>query len=187
MAWRSSAMPGPGGYWFWPLRMAATAASSTSWGPSVSGKPCPRFTAPVAAASADISAKMVVPKPSSLRLSGGRPIATTLGPREDAPHPLDASRQWLHSHRHARAGRHHPLGAGDGQADVAEVDHRVVPAGEDEIAGLNRLVPPVHGPAAARLCHRVVRQGQADHGVGGGGEPRAVVGRRPGQVYTLDC
>src|SRR3954452_23250414 len=97
-------MPGPGGYWFWPLRMAVTAASSTSRGPSVSGKPWPRFTAPVAAARADISAKMVVPKPSSLRLSGGRRIAVTLmgvdhlGAREEAPHPLDARGQGLRPH-----------------------------------------------------------------------------------------
>src|SRR6478735_135101 len=43
--------------------MAATAASSTSGGPSVSGKPWPRLIDPVATASADISAKIVVPKP----------------------------------------------------------------------------------------------------------------------------
>jgi hypothetical protein len=43
--------------------MAATAASSTSGGPSVSGKPWPRLTAPVRVASADISAKIVVPNP----------------------------------------------------------------------------------------------------------------------------
>ena len=38
---RSSGMPMPGGYWLWPARIAATAASSTSAGPSVSGKPWP--------------------------------------------------------------------------------------------------------------------------------------------------
>src|SRR5687767_11570439 len=32
-------------------------------GPSVSGKPCPRLTAPCSTASAVISAKIVVPKP----------------------------------------------------------------------------------------------------------------------------
>src|SRR5262245_61097148 len=56
-------MPLPGGYWFCPPRMAATAASRISSGPSVSGKPCPRLMAPVATASADISAKIVEPKP----------------------------------------------------------------------------------------------------------------------------
>src|SRR5687768_6744636 len=54
-------MPGPGGYWFWPPRSASTAAASISGGPSVSGKPCPRLTAPVRTARADISAKIVVP------------------------------------------------------------------------------------------------------------------------------
>ena len=39
IACRSSGMPMPGGYWLWPSRMAATAASSTSAGPSSSGKP----------------------------------------------------------------------------------------------------------------------------------------------------
>ena len=33
----------PGGYWLWPARIAATAASSTSAGPSSSGKPWPRL------------------------------------------------------------------------------------------------------------------------------------------------
>ena len=61
MASRNSGMPGPGGYWFRPLRIAAAAASSISCGPSVSGKPWPRLTAPVRTASADISAKIVVP------------------------------------------------------------------------------------------------------------------------------
>jgi hypothetical protein len=45
--------------------MAVTAASATSIGPSVSGKPWPRLTEPVSRASADISAKTVVPSPSS--------------------------------------------------------------------------------------------------------------------------
>ena len=51
-------MPGPGGYWLTPARIAAIAASAISVGPSVSGKPCPRLTAPVSTASADISAKI---------------------------------------------------------------------------------------------------------------------------------
>src|SRR5437763_2022250 len=54
-------MPGPGGYWLCPLWSASAAASSIDRGPSVSGKPCPRLTEPVRTASADISAKIVVP------------------------------------------------------------------------------------------------------------------------------
>ena len=46
--------------------------------------------------------------------------------------------------------RHHPLGGRDGQPDVAEVDHRVVAADEDEVAGSMRLVAPVDGPAPSR-------------------------------------
>jgi hypothetical protein len=46
--------------------MAATAASTTSEGPSVSGKPCPRLTDPVRRASADISVKMVEVNGASL-------------------------------------------------------------------------------------------------------------------------
>ena len=56
-------------------RIAATAASSTSAGPSVSGKPCPRLTASWARASADISAKIVVPK--ACMRSTSRSVAMT--------------------------------------------------------------------------------------------------------------
>src|SRR3954471_18383413 len=56
-------MPMPGGYWLWPSRTAVIAASSTSGGPSSSGKPWPRLMEPVATANDDISAKIVVPKP----------------------------------------------------------------------------------------------------------------------------
>ena len=62
IAVRSSGTPGPGGYWLpRPSRSARTAASRTSSGPSVSGKPWPRLIDPVRTASADISAKIVVP------------------------------------------------------------------------------------------------------------------------------
>ncbi len=63
-----------GGYWLCPARMAATAASSTEAGPSVSGNPWPRLIDPVDTASADISPKMVEPKPrirSTTSGSGG--------------------------------------------------------------------------------------------------------------------
>ena len=59
---RSSGMPALGGYWLCPSRMAATASSRSSSGPSVSGKPWPRLTAPVAVASSDMVAKIVVVK-----------------------------------------------------------------------------------------------------------------------------
>ena len=61
IAARSAGMPGPGGYWLCPLWSASAATSSIDAGPSVSGNPCPRLTAPVRTASADISVKMVVP------------------------------------------------------------------------------------------------------------------------------
>src|SRR3954463_7168503 len=96
IAARSAGMPGPGGYWFSPLRSAVTAAASISGGPSVSGKPWPRFTAPVRTASADISAKTVVPKPCrrSARegarsvpgsLGGGGPPPPAHAPPDQAP------------------------------------------------------------------------------------------------------
>ncbi len=49
----------PGAYWLAPPSSARTASAITDGGPSTSGKPCPRLTAPVRTASADISEKMV--------------------------------------------------------------------------------------------------------------------------------
>ena len=60
IASRSGAMPRPGGYWLTPSAMAFSAVFSIAGGPSSSGKPCPRFTAPIRAANADISANTVV-------------------------------------------------------------------------------------------------------------------------------
>ena len=71
MASTSAGTPGSGAYWLWPSRMAWTAASSTADGPSSSGNPWPRLIDPVRSASADISVKIVVPKPAS-RLAGGK-------------------------------------------------------------------------------------------------------------------
>jgi len=66
-------MPGPGGYWLpCPAIIAAAAAWAISAGPSVSGNPWPRLTDPVATASADISAKIVVPIPAIRLFSSGR-------------------------------------------------------------------------------------------------------------------
>ena len=59
IASRSGAMPRPGGYWLTPSAIAFSATLSIEGGPSSSGKPWPRFTAPMRAASADISAKIV--------------------------------------------------------------------------------------------------------------------------------
>ncbi len=58
-------MPMPGAYWLAPRRSAATASAITSGGPSTSGKPWPRLSAPVRTASADISLKMVGGMPCS--------------------------------------------------------------------------------------------------------------------------
>ncbi len=49
----------PGAYWLAPCSSAATAEAMTDGGPSASGKPWPRLIAPVRAASADISEKIV--------------------------------------------------------------------------------------------------------------------------------
>jgi len=51
--------------------IARAAAAAISGGPSLSGKPCPRLTDPVVVASADISAKIVVPIPASRAFSSG--------------------------------------------------------------------------------------------------------------------
>src|ERR1700728_2173483 len=65
-------MPGPGGYWLpRPARMASAAIWAILTGPSWSGKPWPRLIDPVATARADISAKIVVPRPSRRRLRYG--------------------------------------------------------------------------------------------------------------------
>ena len=61
MACRSAGTPGMGGYWLWPACMARVTALTSSGSQSKSGKPWPRLTAPVSAASADMTVKMVVP------------------------------------------------------------------------------------------------------------------------------
>src|SRR5437588_12732370 len=66
-------MPGPGGYWLpRPATTASAAARAISIGPSRSGNPWPRLIDPVATARADISAKIVVPRPARRRFSKGR-------------------------------------------------------------------------------------------------------------------
>ena len=52
-------MPMPGAYWLAPASSAASAAATTDAGPSTSGNPWPRLSAPVRTARADISLKTV--------------------------------------------------------------------------------------------------------------------------------
>ena len=68
-------MPWLGGYWLRPWRMASTAISLSSSGPSVSGKPWPRLTEFVARASSDMVAKIVVVKGCSRRVRRASPAA----------------------------------------------------------------------------------------------------------------
>src|SRR5262245_54954009 len=64
--------------------MAATAASNTSGGPSWSGKPWPRLMEPVATARADISAKIVVPKPCMRSTRYGESVTTVASSGHEA-------------------------------------------------------------------------------------------------------
>ena len=69
----SPGMPVAGGYWLpLPAMTASAAALAMAGGPSTSGKPWPRLTAPVTAARADITPKTELPRPARLRLSRGR-------------------------------------------------------------------------------------------------------------------
>src|ERR1700733_4142610 len=72
-------MPGPGGSWLpRPASTASAATAAISAGPSVSGNPCPRLIEAVSTASADISAKIVVPMPASALFSTCRVICPPL-------------------------------------------------------------------------------------------------------------
>src|ERR1700761_5793865 len=73
-------MPWLGGYWLRPWRMASTAISLSSPGPSVSGKPWPRLTDPVATASSDMVAKIVVVKGCSRRVRRACSATATIVP-----------------------------------------------------------------------------------------------------------
>ncbi len=86
MAVRSCGSPCAGGYWLpRPSSMARIAASFTSCGPSVSGKPCPRFTEPVATASALISPNTVLWCSSMRGTRGGVRRLTTATLRVPEP------------------------------------------------------------------------------------------------------
>ena len=75
----SSGDPWPGGYWLRPASIASCTCSITAPGPLRSGKPWPRLTEPVRTASADISAKIVLPTPSRRR-AARLPGAAVTGP-----------------------------------------------------------------------------------------------------------
>ena len=72
-------------------RIAAIASARSSSGPSVSGKPWPRLMLPVATARADISAKIVVPKPRMRRTSGSFPGTWTSVGRDGAVGAMSAA------------------------------------------------------------------------------------------------
>src|SRR5699024_6192257 len=76
---RRSALPGPGGYWFTPSAIACWAAARTLGGPSLSGNPWPRFSAPVRWANAVISAK-IVGRTSAVRSSPAARAVRCQGP-----------------------------------------------------------------------------------------------------------
>ena len=79
-----------------PPRRASAAAASISGGPSVSGKPWPRLTEPVRTASADISAKIVVPNGRMRATRGSAGIERRHG-TSLIEHYLRAGRRWRRS------------------------------------------------------------------------------------------
>src|SRR3954465_11769954 len=68
---RKAGTPVIGGYWFRPRFIASLTASTSFGSHSKSGNPCPRFTAPVSVASADMTVKIVVPTEGSLVVAEG--------------------------------------------------------------------------------------------------------------------
>ena len=174
----------PGGYWLCPDRIASTAASSTSFGPSLSGNPCPRLTAPVDTANADISAKIVVPNPASRRFSGEDSVPTgaegTASPGGDAERLATApwrrtspcrpsasgSPGRRHAREHSRSDARRVREAGDGGdvVQAASICQRPADRGAS-------LMPP----AAARTRHRPSarrRRGSGRHPPDGRRPPR---------------
>ena len=93
---RRDGIPGSGGYWLCPLRIACRAAWATSSGPSVSGNPWPRLTDCVSRARADIWVKIVVPKPWRRSVRNG--LEVTAGILRPAPshnpHTFLIARTW---------------------------------------------------------------------------------------------
>src|SRR5271156_5632897 len=173
MARLSSGMPGPGGYWLpRPARIASAAARAISGGPSRSGKPWPRLIDPVATARADISAKIVVPRPSRRRLRNG--LLTVF--------MMPCSLWWEHASRTlpdpGQLEAFGERGAGPGGAARGRGPGRGpgrVPRGD---AGQVWLGPAGGGRAAGRaVLLGAVGVGQTDGGRAGGGGVRARAGR----------
>src|SRR6478752_8393704 len=108
-------MPSPGGYWLTPSAIAFSAALSIAGGPSSSGNPCPRLTAPMRAANADISAKIVnaygcsrdtvmvvEPRPTTMRRGTRWEESAKSWPADD-----DAPRYEVGSYRQVKVARHY--------------------------------------------------------------------------------
>src|SRR5262245_31212650 len=96
------------------------AACFTSAGPSVSGNPCPRLIAPVSSASADISAKIVVPngcRRSTRYGFTGRSYGTAV--------PVDEDEDPEHHRDRERTQECDLLGAGHVHREMAGVVHEV--------------------------------------------------------------
>src|SRR4051794_32047332 len=150
MASRSTGIPGPGGYWLRPPSMASLAAASIPAGPSVSGKPWPRFTAPVRTASAVISAKIVEVNGRNLGTSAGTRTTPNLHGQwcrgaTDGSRPGQATGPAQDETR-----RHGVLRGGDGG-----VPHRAVPGGRRRRVELRpRGRRGGHGRRAGRLVRR---------------------------------
>src|SRR5947209_17401165 len=141
--------------------MAAMAASATSAGPSVSGKPWPRLIDPVRAASTDISLKIVVLKgwrwaPMPLRM-GPEPTGTGSGLRQLAPHGAvgvavavdvdveggrvgDEPGGGVTGQVEARLRREGGFAGGEGRHEVDD-DRAAGPLGALVDVGLRRLLP----------------------------------------------
>src|SRR5579862_356927 len=83
--------PRMGGYWFGPSISAREAASRIDFGPSSSGKPWPRLTAPCRAASADMWVKIVVGREEKTGLDGNFDMAH-LGKAGAADQPRSRNR-----------------------------------------------------------------------------------------------
>src|ERR1700761_6759122 len=181
MATRNSGTPGPGGYWLpWPASTASAAAWATAGGPSTSGKPWPRLTEPVRTASADISAKIVVPMPVRRWLSSGLRTAPmtscpdTPGGRVGAGR-VDAGRVSLGWEHASRAlpdpgqlpadGQPGPGPRGPGRGGCPAGRPGRFPGGDPDPV---RLRPAAGGGAAVRPVRLIAGRGGRGRGGGAG-------------------
>src|SRR6516165_8225611 len=132
-------MPLPGGYWLWPLRMAATATSRSSSGPSVSGKPWPRLIDSVRVASSDMVAKIVVvngrsrPARCSSAAATGMIVPTTTGRLSSAPIMLTVVNYNMHCGMDGWGRPYDYVAAIESfEADVVVLEESWTVAGEDD-------------------------------------------------------